>query len=102
MPRVAERADRVPVAPIRDAVLEALQRGELESFSELALLMGYPKRGGGGDTSRVRRMLGLMKPWGGHRPGGGAYAPRFNDSIGYENAVAIVRAIGRMPVEFDL
>jgi hypothetical protein len=87
----------VPNAPIREAVERAIALGELESFGELARRLGY-----GSDSSRVRRLLGITKSWGGRRALGGAKPPKCSTSMSYENAVAVVRAINRFPVDFDL
>ena len=100
---LATERDEVPNAPIARAVEEAIQRGELESFGALALELGFKHHGHEhGDATRIRRMLGLVKSWGGRREGLGAYPPKCTTSMKYRNAVEIVRAIGRDPVDFDL
>ena len=92
-------ADEVPNGPIRDAVQAAIQRGELQGYGELAVRMGAKSSS---EASRVQRSLGVMKAHGGRKADGGAYPPRMQTTMLYEQAVAIVRALGRSPVEFDL
>ncbi len=85
-------------APIRQAVHEALETGELKDVADLAQRLGY----GSNNTSRIQRMLGEMKGWGGRRRNGTVQKPYVTEHMTYKNAVAVVRAINRDPHEFDL
>lgn len=89
--QTSEEKLRVPVAPIRKAVLEYL-RHEKMSYAELARRLGWIDKRGKADTSRLLRMLGLRARRGEKR----------STEIQEANAVMLVEAIDKMPVEFNL
>lgn len=82
---------------LREAVLRWL--GEGNNWSDLARKLGWMKEGKVGDTSRIKRALGLQEM---HSYKDGQRYTYFSKNIGEDNALAIVRAIGRAPNEFDL
>jgi hypothetical protein len=91
----------VPVAPLRDATLAAIDKGEL-NWADLARGLGYIKgKDHHPDTTRAQRLLGVVKAWGG-RHGNGSNPPKLRTEMTYDNAVAVVRALGCDPVDFDL
>ena len=93
---------RVPNRPIREAVEyyakitdPFIQHGEHYSYDKVARELGWFMRKIGkaiqGDQRRVKRTLGITPEHGIYR-----------QSMQYDNAVKIIRAIGRDPWEFDL
>lgn len=100
--------DWIPVDPIREAVLEAEREGL--SRSEICRRLGWTrerakqpprrrkdKRVPQADTSRLARRLGLLP----NKDGNGDYT-LVTVTIRYDIAVAIIRAIGRDPVDLGL
>lgn len=85
--------DNVPVAPLREAFL----RSPL-SRTELALALGW-EHNGRPDGTRVERALGLVPTPVSPKDGGGS---NIRQSVKYKTAVAICRALGLAPVDFDL
>lgn len=100
------RPELLPVEPFARAASEAVSKGRF-NWSELARGMGYLK-GGSGDTSRLKRRLGLMaySPAGEHESRGRARPSRSRyyttSVIPYHDACALVRVLGYDPVDFDL
>lgn len=90
---------RVYNQAIREAVQKWMLEDKNNTWSELARKLGWTKEGGVGDTSRVKRSLGLQEMYSYVK---GQRYTYFSKNIGEGNALAIVRAIGRAPNEFDL
>ncbi len=89
----------VPNAPIREAVLRAVQRGET-NYSQLAVRCGWTRSRAGstfGETTRLKRHLGLAMSY----DAKGDYTLT-TETMRYDVAVKIVDALGLDPVDFDL
>ncbi len=90
MHTLSAEKQRVPNTEIRLAVIEYLAEYEI-TWTDFAKELGLFTHGTKGDSTRLRRMLGII-PTNGKR----------TQSLSYRNAVKLVRAIGRMPVEFKI
>jgi len=90
---------RVPNGRLREEAVARVERGLL-SWHELAVAVGIRRRqrpghrDGEGDTTRLRRMLGLVPD--GHQP------PCFISTLSYEKALALARALGCDPADVGL
>ena len=92
-----ERGEKVPVAPIGRAVRDAVNRGRL-TWSALAFSLGWTYGpGGGADTTRVLRQLGLALS-----SAGKGYPPHQAVWINRELAARIIRAAHLDPVDVGL
>jgi hypothetical protein len=87
---------RIPNARLRRALTEATATGGL-TVTQIAQRMGLVTDGKP-DTSRVKRMVGLMplQSAGAGKPG------KISNTIRYRDAVALCRALGRDPHELDI
>ena len=106
-PRTGPRTDRIPVAPVREAVerrmheLRRYERGDLfpgaiVSWSSLASCLWGPRPDKPtGDSTRVRRALGIL-PYTPTTAG-----PRYTQTINCELAARIIRAVGLDPCEVE-
>lgn len=83
--------ERVAVGPLRSHVSRALEAGV--SLSTLAREAGIRTLGGGGDVSALQRRLGLEP----HSQRSGRQT--WSQTVAYEEAVAIARAVGADPFE---
>ena len=94
--------DRLPVAPFRRGAEEAVDSG-LFTWSELAHNMGYHRQNGrpGGDTTRLRRRLGIL-PYSQSRRAGRKAPTYFAQTIHYDVACLLVEALGVDPVDFGV
>lgn len=103
---MVQMSDRIAVKPLQTAVKRYVNEGH--SWGSLAKEMGWIKPGPDGrmygDVTRLRRCLGLQQQHSKQRrsDGRGVKYVYCNRRISYDNAVLIVRAIGRAPVDFDL
>src|SRR5438552_527481 len=87
-------AHRVPTTPIRIAVEKYLKESETSLTAmakDLGLIMPSRGRWKIGDYSSLQRMLGMQPEKQRHGP------PKPRQSMQYENAVKIIRYIGRDP-----
>ena len=87
--RLRDGENWVPNGPIRTAVVEAVARGE-HTYSGLARALGWTGRG---DVSRLKRRLGLAPD---------TNPRRRSRTMRRDIAVAVVNALGRDPVDFQL
>ena len=91
---VAQRRRTIANAPIRNAVLAALEADPELNHTAIA------RRAGLHDGTHLRRLLGMSKTAPAVK-NGTRYPGRIATEIDVEHAGRIVRAIGRAPVEFD-
>jgi hypothetical protein len=80
----------VPVGPLQEAFRAALDTGESENT--IALRMGWTRGNGHGDIQRLKRTLGLVPMSHGS----------INKHMAYHNAVLLVRALNRDPVDLGV
>ena len=86
-------------APIREAVEHAVASGDY-TYSSICRSLGWTRKrvkGGIGDTSRLKRGVGLLPS-----KDSSGNCTVFTRTMRYDNAVRVVRAIDRDPVEFGL
>jgi hypothetical protein len=88
---MGESLDRIPVETLQQAFIDSKL-----TASEVARRMEW-RRGKGGpvDASRFRRKIGLTE----HHSGKGGY---YTQSVTYAEAVDLIRAMGRYPVDYGL
>jgi hypothetical protein len=101
---------RVALPPIQQAVQQYLSEGH--TYGEICIVLGWmkpeqnrdKKRKPIPDTGRLLRCLGMHDMYSSTtRSNGTGYKYKYrNKRLSYQNAVRIVRAIERDPVEFDL
>ena len=91
---VPKRRRTIANAPIRTAVLHALEADHELSYTTIA------RRAGLADGRYLARLLGIAKT-GPAIKNGKRYPGTIRTEIDVEHAGRIVRAIGRAPVEFD-
>lgn len=88
--------DAVPVDPFRDRFLLGASRGEFNA-SDIAERLGWLKRDGTGDSTRVLRAIGV-RPETARRGG----KPHLRKHMRYELATRMCRALGVDPVDVDV
>lgn len=90
--------DPIPVAPLRERVMEVMEEREL-TWLDVAAWCGMVDRRGKADTTRLRRRLGLVAESYGTKPNGRTYGGTKTEVISAPIAAAICRAVGVAPVE---
>lgn len=102
-------ADRVPTAPLREAYLRLKSKGEVNA-EVMAIRMDWwrsPKHKGGthdADSTRVLKRLGINEQTCTKILNDGTvrrYRQR-SETVGYDLAVRLIRAMDLDPVDFDL
>jgi hypothetical protein len=88
-------ADRVPAAPFRARYEELVANGD--TAGAIARRAGWTHHLGGGDTTYLKRLLGL-KPW--FNPEYGAYWG--GEHTRYETAAKLAKAMDLDPVDVGL
>lgn len=90
--------DRVPVAPLAEAVARMQDEQEL-SLSEICRNLGWVKANGKADTTRLQRRLGRMSCMSTHN---GKMYRGIQRTINYDLASQIAKAAGIDPVDVGL
>jgi hypothetical protein len=88
-----ETMTRVPNRALRERLVSLTERGEF-TISEVASGAGYTDSRGHPDIQRLKRQLGITKSSSRRRDSSGGRILYYADSIDYETAVRLCRAMG--------